>query len=248
VSRKSRRLLQQGRSLPQAKGSITATEAIVAHFVTDTQAEAILAELRPWLRERPPIDQFRDQLEATVETIWAIHRVTGHYRVADEAFRELRRSRQRAKTALRAMEESSTAPEMANFVGLLKLDAVSEAVNELHWTLSRIPAAFPGRKDKGPKGPKPRLWYADFVRDLAEIAEGMGIAVTTRGSQASDPHATPFTTFVFAVEKLLPREVRSNSLVACAKQINRTMATSESAHRELIAGIKNLAQRDARDK
>jgi hypothetical protein len=116
------------------------------------------------------------------------------------------------------------------------------------WTLSRIQAPFVGRKDKGPKGPKPRLWFGDFARDLAEIAEGIGIAVTTRGSQASDPHATPFTRFVFAVEKLLPREVRSNSLAACAKQISRTMAASESADRELIAAIKNLAQRDARDK
>jgi hypothetical protein len=47
----------------------------------------------------------------------AAHRVTGHYRAVDEAFRDLRRSRQRAKTALRAMEVSSTAPEMANFNG-----------------------------------------------------------------------------------------------------------------------------------
>jgi hypothetical protein len=85
------------------------------------------------------------------------------------------------------------------------------------------------------------------VRDLAEIADWMGIAATTRG-KASDPHATPFTTFVFAVETLLPREVRSNSLGACARQINRTVAAFESAHRELIAAINNLAQGDARDK
>ena len=209
-----------------------------SQFVTEADAEAIRAELSPSLRNPPPIDQFRDQLEATVEIVRAIYCVSGHLRVADEAFRELRRSRQRAKNALRAMEESSTAPEMANFIDLLKPDAMSYAANEILWTLSRIPA---GRKDKGPKGPNPRLWYGDFVRDLAEIAEDLGIAVTTRGSQASDPHVTPFTTFVFAVEKLLPREVRSNSLVACAKQINRTMAASGSADRELVAAIDNLA-------
>jgi hypothetical protein len=217
-------------------------------FVTEAEAESILAELRPWLRDRPPIDQFRDQLEATVEIACASHCVTGHHRVADEVFRELHRASQQAKTALQAMEESSTAPEMANFFGLLKLEAISYAVNETLWTLSRIPPGFAGRKDKGPRGPNPRPWYGDFARDLAEFAEGMGIGATTRGSQASDPHATPFTTFVFLVEKLLPREVRSNSRGACARQINRTMAASKSADRELIAAVKNLAQRDARDK
>jgi hypothetical protein len=149
---------------------------------------------------------------------------------------------------MRAMERSCTAPEMANFGRLLKPDAVSYAANEIVLAQSQIPADFGGRKNKGPKGPKARLWYGDFARDVAEIAEGIAIAVTTRGSQASDPHVTPFTTLVFAVEKLLPREVRSNSLAACARQINRTLAAAGRRDRELITAIKNLAQRDARDK
>ena len=100
-------------------------EAIVTQFVTETQAEAILAELRPWLRDRPPIDQFREQLEATVEIIWAIHRATGHYRAVEHGARgSSGGSTQRAKTALRAMEESSASPEMVNYVDLLKLDEV----------------------------------------------------------------------------------------------------------------------------
>ena len=115
-----------------------------------------------------PIDQFRDQLKSTVEIIRAILRATGHYRVAGEAFRQLRRSTQQAKTALRAMEESSTAPEMANFIGLLKLDEVSNAlvaVNELEQTLRRLPAAFSGRQ-KPRKGPAPRVWYSGFFATL----------------------------------------------------------------------------------
>jgi hypothetical protein len=146
------------------------------------------------------------------------------------------------------MEGSCTAPEMANFGSLLKPDAVSYAVNEIVLAQSQIPADFGGRKNKGPKGPKARLWYGDFARDLAEIAECIGIAVTTRDSQASDPHVTPFTTLVFAVEKLLPRKARSNSLVACARQINRTLIASRRRDCELITAVKNLAQRDARDK
>jgi hypothetical protein len=209
----------------------------VAHAVTETQAQAILAELRPWLRDRPPIDQFRDQLESTVETIRAILRATGHYRVAGEAFRQLRRSTQRAKTALRAMEESSTAPEMANFIGLLKLDEVSNAlvaVNELEQTLRRLPAAFSGRQ-KPRKGPAPRVWYSGFVRDLAEIAEGLGFEVTTDGDRSDDPHATPFARLVFAVEKLLPHGERSKTLLACAKRIDRAIAVSEDEVDEAVA-------------
>src|SRR4029077_3537894 len=73
------------------------------------------------------------------------------------------------------------------------------------------------------KGPAPRTWYADFVRGLAKIAEGIGIKVTTAGDRTDDPHATPFTRFVFAVEKLLPREEQSPSLVACARRIDRAI-------------------------
>ena len=52
--------------------------------------------------------------------------------------------------------------------------------------------------------------------------------MTTQGDRERDPYATPFTRFVFAVEKLLPRKGQSNSLAACAKQIER--ATKASAH------------------
>jgi hypothetical protein len=57
------------------------------------------------------------------------------------------------------MEESSTAPEMANFIGLLKLDEVSNALvaaNELEQTLRRLPAAFSGQQ-KPRKGLAPRV-------------------------------------------------------------------------------------------
>jgi hypothetical protein len=60
-------------------------EAIVAHTVSEAQAEAVLAELRSWLRERPPIAQFREQLEAIVEPTWAIHCAAGHYHAVSMA-------------------------------------------------------------------------------------------------------------------------------------------------------------------
>jgi hypothetical protein len=206
-------------------------EAVVAHIVSEAQAEAVLAELRPWLRDRPPIDPFREQLEAIVEPIWAIQCVAGHYHAVGMALRKLRPPVQRAKTVLRAMEESATSPEMVNYADLLKLNVMSTvrlAVIELHLVLDRVPPAFSGRHKPG-KGPAPRAWYFGFVRHLAGIAYRLGIELTIGGGGWSDDtHATPFTRFVFAVEKLLPRKARSNSLTACAKQIER--AVKASAH------------------
>ena len=135
------------------------------------------------------------------------------------------------------MEKSSTAPEMANFIDLLKLDEVSDAlvaVNKLERTLSRLPPAFSGRQ-KPRKGPAPRAWYSGYVRDLAEIAEGVGIDVTTGGDRTKNPHETPFTRFVFAVEKLLPHGDKSETLSACAKRIDRAIAASEDEIDEAVA-------------
>jgi hypothetical protein len=128
-------------------------------------------------------------------------------------------------------------PAMANFIGLLKLNEVSDAlvaVNKLERTLSRLPPTFSGRQ-KPRKGPAPRAWYSGFVRDLAEIAGGLGIDVTTGGDRSDDPHATPFTRLVFSAEKLLPRGERSKTLLACAKRIDRAIAVSEDEIDEAVA-------------
>jgi hypothetical protein len=126
------------------------------------------------------------------------------------------------------MEESAATPEMANFVRLLKLDEVRPilaAVDRLERSLSRVPPAF-SVQQRPRKGPAPRAWYSGFVRDLAKIANRLGIKVTTAGDRTDDPYATPFTRFAFAVEKLLPRKGQSSSLTACAKQIERTLKAS----------------------
>jgi hypothetical protein len=198
--------------------------------VTETQAEAVLAALRPWLGDPPPIGPFREQLDATVEPIWAIHCAVDHYRAVGRALAELGPPAQWAITALRAMEESATSPEMVNYVDLLKPDVVRPvlvALDELERALSPVPVAFSGQQ-RPAKGAAPRLWYSRFVRDLAKIGKGLGIEVTTQGGRSDNRGATPFTRFVFAVEKLLPPKVQSNSLEACAKQIER--AIKASAH------------------
>ena len=170
-----------------------------------------------------PIDQFRDQLEATVEVIWAIHRATGHYSVADEAFRELRKSTKRAKTALRAMEESSTAPEMAKFCGLLKLDEVSSAlvaVNKLERTLSRLPPAFSGRQ-KPRKGPALRRLVLRLCSRSCRDREGnsaltrrlAAIGRTTHTRRSSPDLRSPSRSYCLTGrDRKLCRPVRSGSI------------------------------------
>jgi hypothetical protein len=83
---------------------------LIARIVTDTQAEAVLAEVRPWLRHQPPIAQFRAQLEATVGIVLLKRLATGFCRTADEAFRQARRSTEQVKTALRVVEGSEARP------------------------------------------------------------------------------------------------------------------------------------------
>ena len=52
----------------------------------------MLSEVRPWLRRQPPIDQFQEQLEATVRKFWATRRFAVHLGAANEALRQVRRT------------------------------------------------------------------------------------------------------------------------------------------------------------
>jgi hypothetical protein len=204
---------------------------LIARIVTDTQAEAVLAEVRPWLRHQRPIAQVRAELEATVGTVLLMRLATGFCRTADEAFRQARRSTQQIKTALHAVEGSAAALHMS-----FPLDAVMDAliaVNKLEQALSSVPKPF-SEQQRPQKGPTPRAWYPRFVRNLTEIAEASGIDVTTGGDRNDDPHATAFTRFVFAVEKLLPPGERSPSLAACAKRIDRAIVASTGEICEVV--------------
>jgi len=168
----------------------------------------------------------------------AIGIIVGHYRAVDRKLAELGPVAQQAKPVLRAMEERAGAPEMTNFVQLLNLDevrAVLAAVEELETARSRVPAAFSGHQEPR-KGPVPRTWYSGFVRDLADVAEeDLGIDVTTSGDRSKNPHETPFTVFVFALESLLPPGEHSDSLAVCARRIDRAIAASEDEIDQPIA-------------
>jgi hypothetical protein len=203
----------------------------MTQFVTETEAEAILSELCPSRQDRPSIDQFREQLDATVETVFAIVRATARYPAIDKEFRQIHRCVERVKAELRAMDEISASPELANFSDLLKLNDTRAALVALERDLFQI--VFSGRGEP-PKGPAPRAWYSGFIRDLSEIANEFGTEVTTAGERTDDPYATPFTRFVLAVEKLLPSPQPSVSLAACAKRIDRAIAASPDEIGEVI--------------
>jgi hypothetical protein len=220
--------------------------------VTEEQAECILLASGVSLKKRSVLKNFTAQLEATVETICAIHCVAGHYHKVAGALRDLRQAvheakRHRAdheanlhwaaretKNALMDMKASSRLPEMAAYRSLLKVnafqdllkatDAIALCVDDLAPALSRVPTAFSGRPIAGSE---PRLfWYPGFVRDLAEIAKTVGVPVTTAGDREGNQHKTAFTNFVFAAEKLLPPETQCKFLPACARRIDRAIENS----------------------
>jgi hypothetical protein len=172
--------------------------------VTETQAEAVLAELRPWLREQPAFDQFRRQLEMAVGRTLAIRQAIMYRRAA--------------------FSRGWPAPQ----VYVWSNGPTWDAANPPEWVSSMI-RAYLQLQQRARKGPAPRTWYPGFVRDLAEIAEGIGIKVTTASGWTDETHATAFTRFVRAVEKLLPRKEHSPSFAACAKRIERAIASADVA-------------------
>ena len=149
----------------------------------------------------------------------------------DRAIARLRGPLPEASSCLVEMEVAATEPDMVPVVELLKLDDVRRilgSVNDLELALTHVPDAFPGRANKRRRRPKLSDWYIGFVRDLAEVAEDIGIPVTTGGNPAAaEPHQTAFTTLVYEVERVLPEEMQSATLSACAKRIERAIRDSE---------------------
>ena len=73
--------------------------------------------------------------------------------------------------------------------------------------------------------------------------------VTTAGDRAGDPASTPFTRFVFAVDQLLIVADRSPSLAACAKRIDRVIASPDKSSFAIARGRRPKKQADlSRDK
>ena len=201
------------------------------HLVTHEQAAAILKTVNRSRPEGPPLDDFREQLEAVVEIVWAVDRVTKHWDLADKALPQLHRAARKAESVLLDIQASSNRAEVAGFEDLLHLKDVQNtlaATKHLERALSLLPSALLSGKDKRTRGRRPRHWYRLFVENLSDLAVGIGISATTDGDRVAGKE-TLFTMFVFEVEKLLPARTQSNSLAACAKQIERVREAPRGA-------------------
>jgi hypothetical protein len=66
-------------------------------------------------------------------------------------------------------------------------------------------------------------WYDEFVSVMTQVAELLGMKVTTAGNRDEDAHSTPFTTLVFEAEQVLPEDAWSTNLANCAKRIETSL-------------------------
>jgi hypothetical protein len=219
-------------------------------WVTTKKAKEILEKLGPWLDKRPPLRKFTDRLDATVGTVWPLACIAGLYVNLDGALTPLRSALPAAKFHLSAMETAATEPELFSHLELLNLNKVRTilaAINDLELELIHAPAAFSRAADKRPRGrPKRSDWFIGFVRDLAEVAEEIGIPVTTGGNPAAAERQTAFTTLVYEVERVLPKEVRSVSLTACEQRVGRAIRDSAKWLGEPIARTRIPRKRRSR--
>ncbi|MBV1700628.1 MAG: hypothetical protein KGQ46_02265 [Hyphomicrobiales bacterium] len=77
-------------------------------------------------------------------------------------------------------------------------------------------------------GQPPQLFYTHIATGMVAVAKILGIEPTTRGTVNTDndnPYLTPFTSLARALEEFLPEtpeELRSNTLAACVKRIERS--------------------------
>ena len=73
-------------------------------------------------------------------------------------------------------------------------------------------------------GKPPQLWYEPIVESVLIIATKLNVPLTTQGDRSDNQHETAFTRLARDFEQLLPKGMRSPSLAACAKRIERSKA------------------------
>ena len=95
-------------------------------WVTTEKAKEILEKLHPWLDKHPhpPLEEFTERLDATVETVWPLPHIAGLYVALDRAIARLRGPLSEASSCLVEMEVAATQPDMVPVVEQPKLDDV----------------------------------------------------------------------------------------------------------------------------
>jgi len=73
-------------------------------------------------------------------------------------------------------------------------------------------------------GPARATYYDRIVEGARSAAQSLAIPLTIGGDRSRDPYDTPVVRLVKRLESLLPSQMQSASLAACAKRIERSPA------------------------
>lgn len=86
------------------------------------------------------------------------------------------------------------------------------------------------------KGQRGLRWYDEYTLLMTQVADLLGVKVSTAGDRGEAAYATPFTVLAFTAEGVLPEEAQSNTLAACAKRIERSLGKKASPRRNTSKG------------
>jgi hypothetical protein len=95
---------------------------------------------------------------------------------------------------------------------------------EMGKMLTHVEAAADIMREASADGPARAAWYDLIVEGAGAAARSLAIPLTIGGDRDGNPHDTPFVRLVMGLESLLPSEMQSPSMAACAKRIERSPA------------------------
>jgi len=98
------------------------------------------------------------------------------------------------------------------------------AHEQIRHMLKDVKAAETIIEQSSADGPARATYYDLIVEGAGAAARSLAIPLTIGGDRDGNPHDTPFVRLVMGLESLLPSEMQSPSLAACAKRIERSPA------------------------
>ncbi len=98
------------------------------------------------------------------------------------------------------------------------------AHEQIRHMLKDVKAAETIIEQSSADGPARATYYDLIVEGARSAAQSLAIPLTIGGDRDGNPHDTPFVRLVMGLESLLPSEMQSPSMAACAKRIERSPA------------------------
>jgi hypothetical protein len=97
-----------------------------------------------------------------------------------------------------------------------------DAHESITWILAQVEAAGLVLESVSADGPARAVWYDPIVEGAIIVAQSLSIPLTIGGDRDRNPYDTPFVRLIMGLESLLPSEMQSPSMAACAKRIERS--------------------------